>query len=305
MRGGKERIVIYTSTEDYGVELIQKMLNEQFPDYEIVVEYMSTGDHAAKLLSEGASSEADITHDIEYGYLVKMAEAGVLADVSGIAAPEYCDELLVSNYYYPEVRSGGAIIINPKVLADRGLAKPTSYDDLLKSEYKDLISMLNPKSSGTGYMFLKSLVNSWGEEKAFAYFDSLTENVLQYTSSGSGLVNALIQGEVAIGLGMTAQAVSAINDGAELEILFFNEGSPYSVYGQSIVKGKEKRACVVEVFEYLINYASLENSKQYHPEKLLQDENFEMKNFPSDIKYADMSNNTFTEKERLLEKWKY
>ena len=67
-------------------------------------------------------------------------------------------------------------------LKEKNLSKPTSYEDLLKPEYKGLISMPNPKASGTGYMFLKSLVNEWGEEKTFSYFDKLTPNVLQYTS---------------------------------------------------------------------------------------------------------------------------
>ena len=84
-------------------------------------------------------------------------------------------------------------------LEEKNLAVPTSYADLLKPEYKGLVSMPNPKSSGTGYMFLKSLVNAWGEEEAFAYFDQLAENILQFTSSGSGPVNALVQGEAAIG----------------------------------------------------------------------------------------------------------
>ena len=55
-----------------------------------------------------------------------------------------------------------------------------------------MISMPNPKSSGTGYMFCKALVNEWGEEKALEYFDKLSENILSYTSSGSGPINALI-----------------------------------------------------------------------------------------------------------------
>ena len=81
--------------------------------------------------------------------------------------------------------------------------------------------MPNPKSSGTGYMFLKNLVNTWGEEAAFAYFDELSKNILQFTSSGSGPINALVQEEVAIGLGMTAQAVTQINEGVNLKIVFF------------------------------------------------------------------------------------
>lgn len=65
-----------------------------------------------------------------------------------------------------------------------------------------------------------------GEDQAFSYFDKLIENILQYTSSGSEPVNALDQNEVAIGLGMTFQAVQEINKGANLEITFFNEGAP-------------------------------------------------------------------------------
>ena len=59
-----------------------------------------------------------------------------------------------------------------------------------------------------------------GEEKGFEYFDELSKNILQYTSSGSGPVNALVQGEVGIGLGMTFQAVNEINKGSNLTIKF-------------------------------------------------------------------------------------
>ena len=50
-------IVIYTSAEDYRVEYLTQRLNEEFPDYDITIEYMSTGNHAAKLLAEGTKTE--------------------------------------------------------------------------------------------------------------------------------------------------------------------------------------------------------------------------------------------------------
>ena len=53
--GGKERILIYTSVEDYVIEDMNARLGEAFPDYDITVEYVSTGSHAAKLLTEGRS----------------------------------------------------------------------------------------------------------------------------------------------------------------------------------------------------------------------------------------------------------
>ena len=95
---------------------------------------------------------------------------------------------------------------------------PAGYEDLLKPEYKGLVIMPNPKSSGTGYMFVKALVVSMGEEEALAYFDQLNENIIEYTSSGSGPINRLIQKEAAIGLGMTSQAVNANQEGGDFEI---------------------------------------------------------------------------------------
>lgn len=297
------KVVIYTSAEDYRVDDLRARLTAQFPDYDIVIEYMSTGNHAAKLVAEGTTTECDITHDLEYGYLAQIQEKGFLADLSEYDTSIFTEDVALSNYYIPELRNGGAIIINPAVLAQKGLEAPTSYEDLLKPEYKNLISMPSPKSSGTGYMFLKNLVNAWGEQEAFDYFDKLTENILQYTSSGSGPVNALVQGEVAIGLGMTAQAVTQINNGEELEIVFFEEGSPYSLYGQGIIKGKETKKAVKEVFDFLYNTYTQEACEKFFPEKIFKDKDFTIENYPTDIKYADMKNNTISEKERLLEAW--
>lgn len=303
--GGKEKVLIYTSAEDYRVADLTQALKEKFPNYDITIEYMSTGDHAAKLKAEGKDTACDITYDLEYTYLTQLADAGVLADLSAYDRTVYTDDVNASPYFLVEVRNGGAVILNTQVLSERGLAEPTSYADLLKPEYKGLISMPSPKASGTGYMFLKSLINAWGEEEAFTYFGQLTPNILQYTSSGSGPVNALVQGEVAIGLGMTAQAVTRINEGAPLKIVFFEEGSPYSLYGQSIIKGKETRTAVKEVFDFLIKEYTAVNNQKFYPEKIFKDKDFEVTNYPKNIQYADMSKDTITEKQRLLEKWAY
>lgn len=301
----KEKILIYSAGEDYKIAYMQERLNEQFPDYDITIEYMSTGNMAAKILSEGTATECDIVHDMEYGYMVQLDAEEAFADLSSFDTSVYVEDVIQSENFLAECRVGGAVIVNTEVLKQKGLDKPSSYDDLLKPEYKGLISMPNPKSSGTGYIFLKGLVNAWGEEKAFEYFEKLTPNVLQYTSSGSGPVNALVQGEVAIGLGMTSQAVTQINEGAPLEILFFEEGSPYTIYGQSIIAGKEERESVKEVFDFVVNTLTYETVEKFYPEKIYKDIDYKMENYPENIIYSDMSNNGIEEKERLLEKWVY
>ena len=304
--GGVEskRVVIYSGAEEYRNEYFAKRLKEQFPDYDISIEYMPTGNLAAKLAAEGTDTDMDIFYDLDFSYAGLVEQ--YLADLSSYDQSGYVDDCKVENaHYLAATRNGGAIILNPDVLKAKGIDEPTCYTDLLKPEFKNLISMPNPKSSGTGYMFVKNLVNEWGEEEAFAYFDGLAENILQFTSSGSGPVNALVQGEVAVGLGMTAQAVTAINNGANLKIIFFKEGSPYSLYGYAMPEGKQHRKAVRDVFDFFYTTLVLEDKKLYYPERVFINQVNTIKNYPTNIPYGNMSNNTTSEKTRLLENWEY
>ncbi len=297
-------VIIYSGAEEYRNAYFLERLKAQFPEYEITIEYMPTGNLAAKLAAEGTDTDIDIIYDLDCGYAGMVEQ--YLADLSEYDQSIYVDDCKVASHkYLIEYRNGGAVIINPDVLAAKGIAEPTCYQDLLKPEFRGLVSMPSPKSSGTGYMFLKSLVNAWGEDEAFDYFDQLAENILQFTSSGSGPVNALIQGEVAVGLGMTPQAVLQLNEGANLKILFFEEGSPFSLYGYAMPEGKQNKKAVREVFNFFYTNLVLEDDEHFVPEKIFANVNFEVANYPTDIPYADMSGNTTEEKLRLLENWEY
>lgn len=165
--------------------------------------------------------------------------------------------------------------------------------------------MPNPASSGTGYMFLRQLTNEWGEDEAFTWFESFSNNVLQYTTSGSGPVNALKQGEVGIGLGMISQAVKEINDGVNLEILFFDEGAPYSMYGNAVLKKSATKQGVMDVFNYLSTELCKGNNERFFPDKIYKNFTPTVEGFPTNISYGNMSNDTLSEKERLLAKWNH
>jgi iron(III) transport system substrate-binding protein len=216
----------------------------------------------------------------------------------------FLDDIVPANHKFtPEVKNGGCIIVNSKMLEEKGLPVPQSYQDLLDPQYKGLISMPDPKASGTGYMFYKCLVETMGEKEALDYFKKLSENVLQFTSSGNGPINALMQQEVAIGLCMTQNAVTQLDEGADLSILFFEGGAPLSVYSQSIVAGKETNAAVKEVFEYMVGEFKHLEMEKFGGEQIHKDKVYTSKNYPTNIVLADMGVNTLVEKERLLALW--
>ena len=195
-------VVIYSCCEGIRNETQMTALRQAFPNYDIRMHYITTGNCAARLRMEGASSEADIVLDLEGGYINQVSDS--LEVLSDFDESMYYEDLLdPDDRYFPFSRESACIATNDNILSERGIPTPPSYQDLLDPVYAGVVSMPNPKTSGTGYNFLKSLVNAWGEDAAFDYFDALAENVYQFTSSGSGPVNALVQGEAAVGLGMT------------------------------------------------------------------------------------------------------
>ena len=113
-------------------------------------------------------------------------------------------------------------------------------------------------------------------------------------------------GEAAIALGMTFQAVTEINNGADYEILFFEDGSPYTVYSSAVISGKETDSDIMKVFEYLVSDVIPKDKELFAPEKIYKNVDYTIKNYPTDIKYADMTGvDKISVKESLLDKWKY
>ena len=305
--GEKESIVICSSAEQFRNDEMQEQLNEKFPDKNIIVTYMSTGKAATKVYSEGSSTEIDILVGLETGYMNKISHN--LADVSGASKIDYVDGLTVEdnhNLWVTWERQAGAIIVNKTVLEKYGLETPTSYADLLDEQYKGLVAMPDPKSSGTGYFFYKHWVNVWGEEETLSYVDKLYGNLKQFTESGSGPIKMLKQGEVAVGLALTFQAVNEINDGWPFEIIYPDTGSPWSLTGTSIVKGHQDKKGVQEVFDFIVNDFFVYDKENYAPETLFVGQKNSIKNYPQNIVYADMTGIQDDKiKEQLLKLWKY
>ena len=298
----EDRIVIYTSMEENRNQVLKEKIKEKFPDKDIVVQYMATGNSAAKIKNEGTNVEADIVLDLETAHMVKVQND--FADLSFFDASIYLDGVNNASNYLTWIKYTMNLIIDKKYFDEHNLEIPKTYDDLLKKEYKNLIAMPDPKTSGTGYAFYLNVVNIKGEEEAIEYFQKLKNNLREFTTSGSGPTNLLKQGEIAIALGMTAQGVDAINEGYNFEIVQLESGSPYNTTSCGIISGRETNEDVVEVFTWLINDYGRYDKENFMPDIILKDQNNKMENYPEILKDADMTGVDSTEvKEKLTVKW--
>lgn len=296
------RVVIYTSMEENRNKALKEQLAEKFPDKDIVVQYLSTGNSAAKIKNEGTNVEADIVLDLETAHMVDLEEN--FADLSSFDTSIYLDGVNKSNKYLTWTKYTMALVIDKNYFDKHNLSVPKTYDDLLKSEYKNLIAIPDPKTSGTGYAFYLNAVNIMGEDKAIEYFMKLKNNLREFTTSGSGPTNLLKQGEIAIAMGMTSQGVEAINEGYNFKIVSLKTGAPYNTTSFGIIKGRENKENVREVFEWLMNDFGKYDKEYFLPDKILKNQEVKVKNYPTNLKDAKMDGvDSVSVKQDLISKW--
>jgi iron(III) transport system substrate-binding protein len=307
------RVVIYTAAEEERIEYLQKEMNAKFPQYEIVFQSIGTGALVSKLQAEGKSTECDIFYDLEAtnAEIILNGNSDLFYDLSEYDFSIY--DSSVTEYtknhhkYAVNGKTDGTIVVNKKVLQQNGCDVPATYDDLLKPEYKGLITMPSPKSSGTGYAFYNGLVSSMGESAALSYFGSLDANIKEYTTSGSAPIKAVNKGEVAIGVGLLWQCVDYANKNSDLEVVFLNNEASYNLFTMGIISGKEKKESVKNVFDYLYNELNKVQCEKFNPDKIYVNQGkAEIANYPTGFSEIVMHGVfDFKYKQDLLDKWSW
>ena len=226
------------------------------------------------------------------------------ADLSSFDTSIYLDGVNKSNRYLTWTKYTMSLVIDKNYFDKHNLSVPKTYDDLLKSEYRNLIAIPDPKTSGTGYAFYLNVVNIMGEDKAIEYFKKLKNNLREFTTSGSGPTNLLKQGEIAIAMGMTSQGVEAINEGYNFKIVSLKTGAPYNTTSFGIIKGRENKENVREVFEWLMNDFGKYDKEYFLPDKILKNQEVKVKNYPTNLKDAKMDGiDSVSVKQDLISKW--
>ena len=91
-------IIIYSSMEQFRNDELQEQLNEQFPELDVYVMYMSTAKAATKIRVEGSDSDADIVVGLDQAYMTMIEDH--MADVTQYSHLEYEDDMVVENGKY-------------------------------------------------------------------------------------------------------------------------------------------------------------------------------------------------------------
>ena len=308
-----DRVVIYTAAEDERIAYLQEKLDVQFPDVEIVIQSLGTGQLLSKLQAEGNNSDCDIFYDLEVvnAEIILNADPDLFVDLSDYDFSIY--DSSVTGYtdrhhkYAVNGKTYGAFLVNTKILEEKGLEVPATYEDMLKPEYAELISMPNPKSSGTGYSYYNGMVTILGQNEGLAYFEHLNPNIKEYTTSGSAPAKAAVRGDVAIAYGLLWQCVNYANENEGLVVVVPEQGLAYDLFTMGIVSGHETKPAVKDVFTYIYNELNKPQCALFNPDIIYMDmPASEIPNYPTGFGEITMEGMfDFEYKQDLLDLWEY
>lgn len=203
---------------------------------------LSAGEMLARITAEKANPLASVMHGGSTDTYIAAAKEGLLEpyqspELSNIPE-QYKDSDKIWNPFYV-----GAISFacNKDWFAKNKLEYPKSWEDLLKPEFKEQISMAHPSTSGTSYTVLATIIQLMGEEKAWDYLTKLNANVRQYTKAGAAPPMEVGLGEAAIAITFSHDGLKPAMEGYPVELSFPSEGTGFEVGAMALIKGGNEK----------------------------------------------------------------
>ncbi|SES98173.1 iron(III) transport system substrate-binding protein [Natronincola peptidivorans] len=224
---------------------------------------------------------------------------------------KYIDEIYKDDEgYWTGIYAGSlAIVSNRSWLQQNGLTVPQSWEDLLQSEFKGMIVMPNPATSGTGYTILATLIQLYGEEEAFLYLEQLHQQMGLYTTSGSTSGRLVGMRDMGVAILFAHDAVKFFKEGFnEIVVSFPKEGTGYEIGAIAIIDGAPELEEAKKFIDWSLTKQAQELGKQVGTYHLLTNREAvsPVEAFPlSELSIVNYDHEwAGVHRQRLLERWK-
>ncbi|MDO8526310.1 MAG: ABC transporter substrate-binding protein [Deltaproteobacteria bacterium] len=191
-------------------------------------------------------------------------------------------------------------------LASKNIPAPTSWQDLLKPEFKNEIAVSFPYTSGTGFTLWAGLVQLMGEEKALEYWKGLDQNIRRYTQSGSGPVMEVAMGEAGFGIAFSQDAFrKATSKGLPVVVSYPQEGTPYEIGAVAILAGAKEMESAKKFVDWIASPSAQNLMHQWGRYPILPGAKMPQGlGGPKEVKLITIDPKMGLHREELLQRWR-
>jgi len=231
-----DKLVVYSPNSE-------GLLNSSIPSFEekygVTVEVISagTGELFKRLQGEVNAPYADVVFG--GAYATYMINEDLFQPYVSVNDGQIIDIYRnTTGFITPYVLDGSIILVNKSLIGDIEI---NGYRDLLNPALKGKIVSANPTASSSAYAHLTNILNAIGEgnyesAEAWDFVKELFSNTVVIDSSSS-VWKGVRDGEYTVGLSYEDPSVTLVRDGADVEVIYMEEGVVYLPAGSGVVKG--------------------------------------------------------------------
>jgi iron(III) transport system substrate-binding protein len=215
---------------------------------------MSSGEILGRLKAEKNAPKATIWWGGPADGFIQAKADGLLEKYVSSNAAKIPAKFKDAEGYWTGIYVGYlGFVSNKKLLEERKVALPQSWQDLLKPEFKGQVTMANPGSSGTAYTALATIIQIMGEEKGLAYMKQLDQQIKTYPKSGTAPGRMVGQGEATVGITFLHDGIKYREEGMkDLVLSAPSEGTGYETGAVAKVKGGPDQEAAKKFIDWIL-----------------------------------------------------
>ncbi|WP_315078412.1 ABC transporter substrate-binding protein [uncultured Clostridium sp.] len=250
----QEQLTIYCGLmEDHMVKVVEEFKNETGINAEAV--RMSSGEILGRIRAEKDNPKASVWYGGPADAFVQANEDGLLEKYVSENSKDISEKYKDKNGAWTGIYVGYlGFASNKKLLDEKSIEAPKSWDDLLKPEFKGQVSISNPGSSGTAYTALATIIQLKGEEEGLNYMKKLNDNIKSYEKSGTAPARLAGQGEVMVGVSFLHDGIKYREEGMKDIVLTSpSDGTGYEIGATAILKGGPDQDSAKKFIDFVLS----------------------------------------------------
>ena len=243
------KLVLYTSQPERDAAQTIAGFKKAYPGVEVEIFRSGTTEVLGKLAAEfaGGQPKADVLLIADAASMESLKKDGRLMPYQGANVAG----LDPSSFDAAKTYFGSKLITTGIVVNTSAKARPASFADLAKAEYKGQVAMPSPLYSGAAAIMLGTMTTR--PDLGWSYFEKLKSGDAVAVRGNGAVLNAVANGEKPYGILVDFMAFNAKAKGSPIDFILPAEGNPAVTEPVAILKTTQNAAAARAFVDFILS----------------------------------------------------